>query len=104
MGYYTIFKLSTVNGSEDLIEKLIESCEDASYALEPNGETYDSAKWYSCDDDLKRFSKGYPEALFILSGEGEDNDDIWKAYFKNGKVHKEKAQIIFNTFDESKLK
>lgn len=104
MGYCTNYSLSVTNGSEDLIGKLIESCEDARYAIESNGETYDSTKWYESDNDLKRFSKKHPETLFILSGEGEENGDIWKAYFKNGKMHTIKAQIVFDTFDESKLK
>ena len=104
MGYYTRFELEVVSDEGNLIEQFRESCEDAKYAIEDDGAMYDATKWYDCDEDLKHFSRKHPDALFILSGEGEDNDDIWKAYFRNGRMYKEKAKIVFKEFNESKLK
>ena len=64
----------------------------------------DSVKWYEHERDMRDFSKKYPDILFILSGEGEENEDVWRAYFKNGKMQKCKAIISFDPFDADKLK
>lgn len=99
MGYYTEFKIEL---SGDITE------DDFNNELEEYGYGfYDecmSAKWYSWEDNMKDISTKYPEVLFILSGQGEENEDMWKAYFKNGKSQIEKAVITYGKFDEGKLK
>lgn len=52
---------------------------------------------------MKNLSKKFPSVLFILEGEGEENDDIWKKYFKDGKVQECAAKITFDPYDETKL-
>lgn len=103
MGYVTSFKLEVKIGNTDLIEVLRGQNDEAAYALEDDGSTCEGAKWYDHEVDMKAFSSEYPEALFLLSGEGEDSDDIWKKYFKNGRVQVCKAKITFDDFDEKKL-
>ena len=61
-------------------------------------------KWYEHEEDMKRVSKAFPETLFILEGNGEEKGDIWRKYFKNGKVQVSKIVISFDAFDEKKLK
>lgn len=63
----------------------------------------DECKWYDHDDDMKNFSKKYPDVLFILSGEGEEPGDLWKTYYKNGKMQTAEAVITYEAFDEGKL-
>jgi hypothetical protein len=46
----------------------------------------------------------YPDALFKLSGEGEESGDIWIEYYQNGKVQVCKAIISFASFDSNLLK
>jgi hypothetical protein len=117
MGYYTRYSLSIgidendlilgldiPKTSEDLIAELRESLDDAAYALDENGNVDGDCKWYDHEDDLKSFSKKYPNALFTLSGEGEESGDIWKKYFKDGKVQRANAVITFEKFDPKKLK
>ena len=60
-------------------------------------------KWYEHDRDMREFSRNYPEVLFILKGAGEESDDLWISYYKNGKCQSEKGKIVYEPFDETKL-
>jgi hypothetical protein len=42
--------------------------------------------------------------VFELIGEGEEAGEMWKKYFKNGKLQTCKATITFDRYDESKLR
>ena len=52
-----------------------------------SGET--DATWYDHSEDLQKVSMRYPDALLILSGEGEESDDQWVEYHRNGKMQLE---------------
>jgi hypothetical protein len=62
-----------------------------------------SCKWYSFDNDMVAFSALHPNYLFELEGWGEEDGDIWRAYFQNGKYYKVDAEVIFPPYDESKM-
>lgn len=62
------------------------------------------ATWYEAKEDIKEFSKKYPDWLFTLSVEGTDNDDIWISYSVNGKQQIETAKIVIDSFNPEKLK
>ncbi len=47
-------------------------------------------------------SSAHPKVLFQLDGIGEDGD-IWRKYFKNGKVHRANVEIVIEPFDEDEL-
>ena len=104
MGYYTKFTLTVLEGDSDVIEQLREQCDEAQYALETDGSSCESAKWYDCNDDLRSFSTQYPSYLFLLYEEGEESGDICKKFFRNGKMQECKAIITFEDFNETKLK
>ena len=104
MGYYTRHDLEVVKGDNDLIEALREVSEGAQWAINGSGDCEDSCKWYEHQADLKSFSLLHPEALFKLSGEGEESGDIWHEYYQNGKIQTCKAQIVFADFDKALLK
>ena len=103
MGYRTNHTLEIQQGSNDLIQELRECCEEASYAIQPNGDTGEECKWYRHEDDMKAFSLKHPEALFKISGEGEESLDLWCEYYKNGKVQVCKAIITFPQFNSDLL-
>jgi len=94
MGYYTCFTLETKTSDNlgehpdraSIIERLRSENESAEYALDENGETHSDAKWYEHENDLREFSKLYPDVLFELYGDGENSDDFWYEYFKDGKM------------------
>ena len=99
MGYYTKYDL-TVKGENgyDVYEHLLEDNDEFRYSVD-NG----SSKWYNHELDIKDFSKKYPTNLFVLEGYGEEDGDIWRKYFMNGKIQIVRAKIVFDEFDENKL-
>lgn len=101
MGYYTNYTLSTTSWNEDR-EEIEETLNEISgYNIEFGWN--DSRKWYDHEKHMKELSKIYADITFILDGEGEESGDIWRKYFKNGKMQACKAEIVFPAFDESKL-
>ena len=52
---------------------------------------------------MKEFSKKFPDALFILEGDGEGSDDLWKAYFKNGLGQMAPVRFEYADYDEQQL-
>lgn len=105
MGCYTCHKI-IVDGKADeaIIEELRHSCEQAEFALKPDGTCAQESKWYDADEHLKAFSLKHPEKVFCLHGEGEEPADIWNTYYKNGKMQHCPAIITFESYDENKLK
>jgi hypothetical protein len=127
MGHYTNFTLRIINRSDEKeLLCLHENSETAKYCSEcgiPISLKYlsvndfiekladdigydpfgDECKWYDHEEEMYRFSKEYPNVVFELSGKGEKNHDLWKKYFKNGKMQMSEAIITYEPFDESKL-
>lgn len=112
MGYCTRYKLNwdckksktTWDDISDEIALRQKAGTDFFYAVDENGDCSDSCKWYDHETEVAQFSKIYPDVLFELSGEGEESGDIWKKYFKNGKMQLCQVKMTFDPFDESKLK
>ena len=98
MGYYTNYDFSE-NSSE-----VIAAIEKVSGYGESSGGFYYGVKWYNALRDVESVSKQFPEELIKLYGKGEEWDDIWRAYFKNGKGFYTRAKMVFEEFSEDKLK
>lgn len=103
MGYYTRYQLRIQEGDPNLIVDFREENEHVQYAIDNNGNCQEECKWYDSDKDMEAFSKKHPNTLFLLEGEGEESGDIWKQYWRNGKVQTVQGVIIFEPFDESKM-
>ena len=56
----------------------------------------DSCKWYDHDKDMISVSETFNGVLFVLTGHGEERDDIWKKYFYNGQMQVANAKINFD--------
>jgi hypothetical protein len=91
--------------ADALMRRIIEEDESdyLQYALGSDGTGGDRCKWYEHHDQMLAISKKYPDALFTLSGEGEEAGDIWTKYYRAGKSQQAQATIIVDEFDESKL-
>jgi hypothetical protein len=99
MGYYTRHELTIIDGEDFNINYEQEIADSTDY----NDLFDDSIKWYDCEKDMREFSKKYPNTTFLIDGEGEESGDIWKSYFKNGKMFTAKATMVFEEFSIEKL-
>lgn len=104
MGYYTDFIIN-VEGEEmsDDIVNAITSISQFEFEWHDD-EISTYSKWYDCDDDMRELSELFPDKLFRVDGQGEDPDDIWRLYWKNGKVQESKRTVSYEPFDETKLR
>ena len=61
-------------------------------------------KWYEHEVQMARLSREWPQTMLELSGKGEDDEDLWKKYFLNGRVHAVTAQVTYQPFNPELLR
>ena len=103
MGYYTDYTLTVEHATPEDLENIGKTVHD-----EWGMESWDDGwgcndKWYDHDEDMLVLSIRFPHIVFELHGAGENNDDLWYTYYKNGKKQHCPAIITFDPYDESKL-
>lgn len=107
MGYYTDFTLSMSEKTKSVEKAATKAGMQCvlGYILEDRDITGDTTqmKWYDYNEDMLEFSKKFPKTLFILDGVGEEHIDMWRCYYKNGKVQEETANITFGEYDPEKM-
>ena len=111
MAYYTWYSISVKNEDEFPIEKQKEASlqlaekfdwrkdyeKDIENSFDPfDWVSGDSMKWYEWEKDMIELSQNFPEAIFVVYGEGEDRDDTWRAFFKDGICHYQRAHIYYD--------
>jgi hypothetical protein len=52
---------------------------------------------------MREISRMFPEVTFVLYGEGDESNDIWYKYFKDGKMQHCPVILAFDAFDEDKF-
>lgn len=112
MGYYTRHIMTVINSDGDEIDssrvpefelKVLDG--NSTSVQEIISELADSCKWYEHAKDMLELSKTFPEYLFILDGDGEENGDAWREFYKNGRSYRwQLPKIIRPKFEEDKLK
>lgn len=109
MGYYTCFNLKIVDEKDveldkpEIIKEIRGMFEVASWALDEDGDSEDSCKWYEWEKDMLEVSKKFPNNIFRMSGDGEESDDKWIVYIMNGKIQHCPVQISYDPLDLSKI-
>lgn len=113
MGYRTYYNLAITNSeqepvSDEYSEKIIadlrwEEHSDVWYAIGEDGNSQQDTTWNDIDTDMKTFSLKYPDNIFEISGQGDESDDLWSTYYKNGKMQHCSVEFIYPPFDETKL-
>ena len=106
--YYTIIILKTANRGtlekdSQIIGNFILDCPIANDAFWEDGTTKDYVDWPNSNSDLSIFSQKYPDLVFQLDVEGEDNEES-RTYFQNGKSHSAKIQKLYESFNPLVLK
>ena len=59
--------------------------------------------WTTHEQDMRLLSSRHPTTLFKLSGDGEENGDLWEEYYLGGKMQRCTAKITFDPYNPSKL-
>jgi len=105
MGYRVCFMLQIENDLDNkILGEFLDECDEAAYALTEMGYTNNDTKWNSCMDDLKAFSKKYPDRLFSLYGDGGGSDNFSVGYAKNGKGYEMPGEVKYPKFNKQKLR
>lgn len=52
---------------------------------------------------MRSFSLRFPNTIFTVQGQGEEQSDRWMEYWKNGKSQNAYLRIECDEFDEDKL-
>src|SRR5258706_14914079 len=110
MGYHTVFSLDVRTANDaashprrgEIIAQLRKGNEYAACALNEKGATLSDTTWYASVEDIKGFSREFSDALFVLYGDGEGNEDFWCAYLRNGQEQFSQGRIEYDEFDEDK--
>lgn len=83
----------------EIIKQFRKAYPDTKYYIKKNGEYKESGSWYEAIEQLVDFSNGHPDQLFVLSCEGEEAGDLWRAYVMNGIAQRVDAIITYPPFD-----
>ncbi len=107
MGYYTTYTLTVDSREKDtpLSPDFLADLKDKLPFL--NQESCDTfscyEKWYYHGLDLRLLSRKYPSYFFTLYGEGDNSEDLWYAYYQDGKAQFCPAVITFDDYDPAKM-
>jgi hypothetical protein len=107
MGYCTRYSLEVKEGDlriQEILDQVENEFEGLNYAIDSDGDSLDSVKWYEHEAEMHFLSLKFPNIVFQLHGEGEESGDVWYKYFKNGSLQHCPAVITFAEYDEKKLK
>lgn len=101
MGYYTAYSLC-MYGDDDIVDRaekeLLKVSADKAGNIDGDvrelisaGGTY--AKLYDISEWISVVAPKFPEVLIILTGDGEDSDDMWEERWKGNEHEFQKAII-----------
>lgn len=121
MGYYTNFTMeiydSDGKSATDTIQEEVDVDEILMYPEEYRGDVVEAiryikknddayygllseerCKWYDYKDAMEEVSRLYPKLVFVLHGEGEEQGDVWTAYFCNGRYMEIRPELKWPYF------
>ena len=94
MGYDTHYKFRTleVGPSEGELIEEVASAEEAFRQECERSDNFefafggDRCTWYDHESDMLEVSKRHSHLVFVLDGNGDEGDDVWRKYFFRGSV------------------
>lgn len=99
MGYYTTHTFEELGVpvlETTTFKDLFKHITDYDFDTADGGE---SIKWYDCESHMCELSKLFPSTVFIVYGDGEEEDDHWKAAFCNGDMKRVNATFVYPDID-----
>lgn len=93
MGYNSNFELKTIpenSGAKDHLKTL------SGYIWYDDDELQE-AKWYNVKEDVKEASKHFPNVLFVIDINGEEQGDIRRIYSYGATYEDVEAKIVIDT-------
>lgn len=104
MGYCTNYELTIYGPTIENFEEVFTSRTDYNLDESSKNSYYLYAvKWYSWQDDMSYISSLYHNNYFYLTGDGEESDDFWHAYFYNGAYRVEQAILTYPEIDVKQI-
>lgn len=109
MGCYTGYAFEVLDESGEELYQIPEEIENETieYFNQPLVQLLvvgANGKWSDHDKDMMEVSKKHPDYVFTLYGSGEGDSDIWKSFYKNGRMYTWRPEISYPPFDEEQLK
>lgn len=106
MGYYTKYdvKITGIDNANQAV-KIARDYDLVDYDVSDTGTVLNAfyeGKWYNWEKESVALTRNYPRILIEIHGEGEENDDIWKARVRNGECERVEAKIVFDEFKRIK--
>ena len=108
MGYYTCHELSLIgHQSKTELENIIDQLNDDTDAYP--GFDYDGrecngdSSWNDEEKVMRKFSKKYPHVTFKIDCQGDQSDDTYINYYKNGLHTRCNAEVVYEIYDEANL-
>ena len=102
MGYCSCFSLSAKPITQELYQKIDAELQLYTGYFEQDGIENgvghwcnQDDTWYSCRADMIQLSRTFPDVYFQLYVEGEDHNDDWRAFFKDGRYQENYAERVY---------
>lgn len=90
MGYDTQYQIEvTGTGAKDCSDNICWELSGGDISLENFNLDFwlaDKMKWYTWQRDLLKISGDFPDARIMVTGEGDDSGDNWRAWFRGGEL------------------
>lgn len=96
MGYYTKYELE-YDDEDGFEDEITDALDKLGYSDLAAGHSMEM-KWYDHERDMIELSQEFPDTVFILTGCGEEEGDLWKKRFVDGKVDEVRAEIVYPDF------
>ena len=59
--------------------------------------------WYNHQDHMTKVSQHWPQVLFTLKGNGEEQEDTWVEYHLSGRLQQATAELVYPPFEPALL-
>lgn len=84
MGYYTNYHITSIEDPNNEFNSFLQELADIVNEDELAYGSY-YGKWYDWQEDTLKVSKNHPNLFFLIEGDGEESEDLWRFYCQGEK-------------------